>query len=529
MLFMRLRRLADAMGDELRYPLALNLIEKELQMKKYIFENGVMKLNPHYQSAPSTVASPNLALPIISSTSDIAEATAVQEQAVGKPMQIADATIASMQIMQDQDYITAFKTSVPLDGGCLLDGISNYFSKYEVPIGLVNKLLALTEYRLNFIIDDSGSMGLDSDVAITQASQYIKQKADPQGKRSQSFNNKMTRWEEAEDRLHILFDILAYLPISEITLSFLNRSQKIVFKHEGLSPEQFANNAHQQLSALFQTKPNGGTPLYKRMSESLQYTQGNKAHYIFTDGQPSDATIDQVSQLVLNRANPRMSPITFMSCTDDDNEAAWMKEVEGKAPYTAELDDFESEKKEVLKNQGPVLPFSRGFWLICQLVAVLNPIDLDALDEPVPFSKQTLDNLMGFRLSPQEYQRYFQLNPNAAKYANLYQHFAREDVTAAQILKGELPTYTSGMSSQTLFASNNNLPQNATPMQPQSGMAQVSPLISTATLQPSAPPLYPSLNATTSSSSVGFWPSASTPQNTSGSVTPSQMPPSYRR
>lgn len=495
-------------------------------MKKYIFENGVMKLNPHYQSVASSVASPTVALPIISSTSDIAEATALREQAVGKPMQMAEATIASMQIMQDQDYLNAFKTSVPLDGGSLLDGISNYFSKYEVPIGLVNKLLALTEYKLNFVIDDSGSMGLNSDVPIAQASAYIKQKADPHGTRSHSFNNKMTRWEEAEDRLHILFDILAYLPISEIVLSFLNRSQKIVFKHEGLTPEQFANNAHTQLAQIFHSKPTGGTPLYKRMCESLQHAQSSVSHYIFTDGQPSDATVAQLSQLVLNRLNPQMSPITFMSCTDDDDEAAWMKDIESKAPYTAELDDFESEKKEVLKSQGPVLPFSRGVWLICQLVAVLNPHDLDALDEPVPFSKQTLDNLMGFRLSPEEYQRYFQLNPNAGKYANMYQHFAREDVIAAQILKGQLPALASSSNQQTFFSTQSS---TASSIQPMSGITPNTQVIASASTQPSAPPLYPTLGNAATTSSMGLWSTASNPYAASPSQVPSNIPSNYKR
>ena len=46
---------------------------------------------------------------------------------------------------------------------------------------------------------------------------------------------------------------------------------------------------------------------------------------------------------------------------------------------------------------------------MCHLVAALNPTDLDALDESVPFTKKTLDNLLGRELSGEEYGHYFGL------------------------------------------------------------------------------------------------------------------------
>jgi hypothetical protein len=52
---------------------------------------------------------------------------------------------------------------------------------------------------------------------------------------------------------------------------------------------------------------------------------------------------------------------------------------------------------------------SAGFYLVCTLVAALNPTDLDALDESVPFTKKTLDNLLGRELSGEEYGHYFGL------------------------------------------------------------------------------------------------------------------------
>jgi hypothetical protein len=394
-------------------------------MPKYIFVNGVMKLDPSYQGKQD----PN-ALTVVSSTKDIQEASQAQERATGKPMQVSESAIASMEIMQDSDYIKKFNTKVTLDGGELLDGISNVFAKYEVPIGLINKLLALTEYNLNFIIDDSGSMGELSDVSISQATPQVRQVRDPSFRRS---NEKMTRWEEAEDRLHILIDMLSYLPIDKINLSFFNnKANNIELTHRGKTPEQFADEAHKQISRLFNFRPSGRTPLYRCLSEAFK-TRNNTMHYVFTDGEPSDANIEQVKELVKTR-DAKMNPLTFISCTNNDEECAWMKEVEEVAPSTSEIDDFNSERNEVYRDQGPAFPYTRGFWLISMLVSAINPFDLDKMDESVPFTKKTMNDLMGRNITLEEYRYYFQMNPNAAKYRHQQNQFEREDILAHHIM-----------------------------------------------------------------------------------------------
>lgn len=65
--------------------------------KKYIFVKGVMKLNPKWQAeqgmTPARGTEQKLA--VVSSTSDIAEATEAQWNATGKEMQLSDATVSS--------------------------------------------------------------------------------------------------------------------------------------------------------------------------------------------------------------------------------------------------------------------------------------------------------------------------------------------------------------------------------------------------------------------------------------------------
>lgn len=425
-------------------------------MPKYIFVDGVMKIDPAYQAQQSAQGKPSTTTPdaiaVVSSTQDMQEATQVQQRATGKPMQISESTIASIEIMQDPDYLKKFDTKQNLDGGTLLDGLSNVFAKYEVPIGLVNKLLALTEYDLNFIIDDSGSMNDLSDVLMQQASPQVRQARDPYNKRS---NDRLTRWEEAEDRLHILLDMLAYLPIDKIKLSFFNNSNyNNELNHKGKTPEQFAEESHRLITRLFNLRPNGRTPLYKNLAEAFR-AKGNTMHYVFTDGEPSDASIQEVKELIKQRPNPKMNPLTFISCTNNDDECDWMKQIEEEAPFTSELDDFISERREVLKDQGSAFPFTKGFWLISMLAASINPYDLDAMDESVPFTKKTLNDLMGRNITLEEYRHYFRLNPNAAKYGQIQNQFEREDILAKDILlaiqQGKLPqpTHSIGVNTPT--------------------------------------------------------------------------------
>jgi hypothetical protein len=84
-----------------------------------------------------------------------------------------------------------------------------------------------------------------------------------------------------------------------------------------------------------------------------------------------------------------------------------MKDAEEVAMYCSESDDFADESREVYKDQGAALPYTKGFHLICQLVGAMNPDDLDAMDESVPFTKFTLDNLLGVVNNPESYRHYF--------------------------------------------------------------------------------------------------------------------------
>ena len=92
-----------------------------------------------------------------------------------------------------------------------------------------------------------------------------------------------------------------------------------------------------------------------------------------------------------------------------------MKNAEELVPYCSELDNFNDECFEVLRNQGVALPYTKGFHLICILVAAMNPDDLDAMDELVPFTKNTLDNLLGIQHPEESYRYYFDCSVHAQR------------------------------------------------------------------------------------------------------------------
>jgi hypothetical protein len=277
-----------------------------------------------------------------------------------QPIQFSDTTIAAMNALKNDEFLKKFQAHEHWDMSNLLDKITLLFRQHEVPIGLLNKLLVLSEYEINFIIDDSGSMENESDALLNQASVYIQNKVKP------NYQIHMTRWQEAEDRLHVMLDILAYIPTQKITISFLNRAQKIELTHSYKTPEEFAAQAHREVSRAFQSPPQGRTPIYQKLQQAFTYSTSNTCHKLFTDGEPSDATIERVTRLILSRPNPKANPLTLISCTNDTQATTWMKEIEGRAPYVSELDDFVEEQKEVLNSQGKgfvFLPKDFGYYV----------------------------------------------------------------------------------------------------------------------------------------------------------------------
>jgi hypothetical protein len=164
-------------------------------------------------------------------------------------------------------------------------------------------VMMLSEYAsLEFIIDDSGSMQMDSDTI------------NPVTKRAN------TRWEEAHQRLKEMVEILAYVPFNQIGVEFLNRKDRISLKRNGMAPRAFLAGAYDQIDAVFAGKPSGTTPALEKLQESFLRGHGvSIARYIFGDGLPNGGqmAIKEIVSIIKNRVDPESNPVTFLSCTND--------------------------------------------------------------------------------------------------------------------------------------------------------------------------------------------------------------------
>jgi len=59
------------------------------------------------------------------------------------------------------------------------------------------------------------------------------------------------------------------------------------------------------------------------------------------------------------------------------------------------------------------------------------------MDENLPFSKHTLDDLLGRTHTPEEYQYYFERNPHALLYIDLYSSFLNEPRTSRELISSD--------------------------------------------------------------------------------------------
>ena len=265
--------------------------------------------------------------------------------------------------------------------------------KYEVPAGMLSKMLELSRFdEAEIIVDDSGSMRLPTDA---------------RGPRGEPLN----RWWEAKWRISQMIELMAFVISPPITIYYLNRTDTLrLQRNAGETPAAFIERAEVALTTSFGIEPAYRTPALEAIEASLSRHPGKSVlRYFLGDGVPNggEPACRQIEHMLVYRPNPERNPFTFMSCTGNDADVEWMKECEERAPYCSEFDDYGDESREILKDQGKAFPYSFGLHLVAQIVAAFNPADLDAMDESVPFAHTTLSNLLGYQSSPQEYRYYF--------------------------------------------------------------------------------------------------------------------------
>ncbi|KAL9180319.1 hypothetical protein ACHAXT_008289 [Thalassiosira profunda] len=375
--------------------------------QKYKEENGIRKYNSAWSpSASATVvavpfvnqstALPVVAVPVASAPPAEEEiAVGVEEEEIPfvPTSNYGDAVTRYHEDAEPEIYLGGYNNEAG-GGGDSLDALNAVMAKYEVPAGMLSKLLEVKQFEvMEIIVDDSGSMSMKTDAKDPVTGQL------------------MTRWIEAKWRISQMIELLAYVVCPPITVLFLNRSDVLTLqRNSGELPQAYIDRAEGMLKEQFRRRPNGTTPAFEAIEASLNRHVGRKVlRYFMGDGLPNGGAVAcrKIASIICRRPFPEHNPFTFMSCTNQDDQVEWMKETEEKAPYCAEFDDYGDESREVLNDQGKAFPYSFGLHLVAQIVAAFNPHDLDAMDESIPFTKTTLDNLLGYQSSTEEYRYYF--------------------------------------------------------------------------------------------------------------------------
>jgi len=225
------------------------------------------------------------------------------------------------------------------------------------------KLRQLEEFEIVAIFDDSGSMGSQC------------QGGGAGGGATDPFAPIPTRWSEAMQHASITVEVATCLDVNGIDIRFLNRP--------GVS--NVVSTA--QVAAVFEKPPNGNTPLTRAIRAVFEEKKALLVErklllVILTDGEPTDdkgaVRRDELVQLL--RGKPDNLYVSIVACTDDASVMTFLDSLDKGIPRVDVVDDFESEKAQILAVQGASFRFNFGDYVVKTL---LGPVDeaMDLLDE----------------------------------------------------------------------------------------------------------------------------------------------------
>ncbi|KAI9335961.1 hypothetical protein BDR26DRAFT_920296 [Obelidium mucronatum] len=248
-----------------------------------------------------------------------------------------------------------------------LEAFRSLCARHEISNLMAMKLRRLEAYDIVIIADDSGSMSTKSTNGLTAADPFAKT---------------ATRWDELKQTVAMVSDVATTLDEDGIDVFFLNRP-----------PIRNITGPSVDLDKAFMVPPRGYTPIARVLRQVL----AEKWHcqpvgerkkllvLIATDGQPTDdqGNIDKHGlkrALEQERGRPGDIPVAFLVCTDDDHEIEYLNEWDNSIRDLDVVDDYYTERRQILSVQGNSFPFSRGDWVCKMLLGAVDP-EIDALDE----------------------------------------------------------------------------------------------------------------------------------------------------
>jgi hypothetical protein len=229
--------------------------------------------------------------------------------------------------------------------------IKNLIERYEIDPLFSEKLDMLSEMEIVLLLDDSGSMN----TPLTDGTGHS------------------TRWDELKSVVNIVISIASLYDEDGIDIHFLNR------------PPQIKIKSLDQVDTILNDPPHGSTPLTRNLDIILdKFRNSSKSVLIIiaTDGLPNKSgysDLDNFKELLLHKNHSKFY-VSFLACSDQDQDVGYLNELDKKIPNIDTLDDYASELKEVKAVQGKDFSYTFGDHVVRLLLGPLCP-ELDQLDE----------------------------------------------------------------------------------------------------------------------------------------------------
>ncbi|RMZ97569.1 von willebrand factor [Brachionus plicatilis] len=238
--------------------------------------------------------------------------------------------------------------------------VQNLISKHEISVDYANRLQYLYGFKTVFIFDDSGSMNSELDDS-------------PLNKTS---SQRATRWNELEYFASISLEIANLFDPNGCDVYFLNHQP----------PIKNIKSVPDFLNYFRQFRPGGYTPLTKTLNQVLNDNAQIVSYekkllvIIVTDGEPTDQSgkidIDGFHKCLLSRKPKDRIFTNIIACTDEQESIDYLNKWDKSIPNLDVVDDFRSEKKQILKAKGSKFRFSYGDYVVkCLLGSVDKTLD----------------------------------------------------------------------------------------------------------------------------------------------------------
>lgn len=85
-----------------------------------------------------------------------------------------------------------------------------------------------------------------------------------------------------------------------------------------------------------------------------------------------NAGISQLETVLRNERTPQ-TYVTFLACTDNLQDVAYLSNWDDTIPNVDVVDDYRSEKAEIQRNRGANFPFSFGDYIVKAMLGAIDP------------------------------------------------------------------------------------------------------------------------------------------------------------